>query len=204
MVTYQIDGEITEGSTPPLLEFLMSNPGPVDVTINSPGGNAIEGAAQMAAIESHGQVNIWVRGIAASAATLPMIAGRTIHIHTSALIMIHNPSAFTFGTADEHRKSATALDKMGDTYAQSYARFTGHPVDRIAAWMAEETWLTAQEALDLNFCDQIEGQSEQAEMVAAFNYTRFRHPPDNLKAIVAKNGWATASPKSQKKRTADA
>lgn len=107
---------------------------------------------------------------------------------------LHEPSAFTFGTAEEHRAGADALEKMTEVYAKAYARATGHSVQRIAAWMKEETWLTAEEAFELNFCDEIEARQNDMQMVAAFDYGRFRNAPANLVTLARNNGWVTGSP----------
>ena len=192
---YDLEGDIGTGtaSAATLGAFLRDNAGPVDLFLDSPGGDAMEGAALMAEVERHGRVTVHVRGIAASAATLPMIAAREVVMHPAAMIMIHEPAVLGGGTADELRSMADSLDKMARTYAEAYARHTGHPVARIAAWMKAETWLTAEEALALNFCDRLEDAHASAATVAAFDYTRFRAAPETLVRLAKENGWATAS-----------
>jgi len=175
--------------------FLDQNPGPVLVNINSPGGLATEGAAIMAALQRHGQVTVQVDGLAASAASLAMIGGRRIILHPAALVMIHEPSALVFGPADAMRQTADALDKISGVYADAYARATGNPVARVAGWMKVETWMTAEEAVALNFGDEIGGDTAPV-MVARFDYTRFMAAPAQLVRAAHLNGWATASPVS--------
>lgn len=188
----------------PLRQFGADNPGPVTVHINSPGGIATEGAAVAAEIEAHGNVTVRVTGIAASAASLAMVAGKRIILHRDALVMIHDPSVLTWGTAPELRKTADTLDKIASVYAASYARHTGNPVKAVAKWMADETWMTAEEALALHFADAIEGD-EVAEAVACFDYTAFRNAPAQLVHLARKNGWAAARPnKTGKKETSNA
>jgi len=172
-----------------LTSFLAANPGPVDVFINSPGGVATEGAAMMAALERHGRAKVHVVGTAASAASLAALGGQIVLMHHAAMMMIHEPSAGTWGTADDHRSGAEALDRMTAAYASSYARATGQPVARIAAWMAAETWLTAAEAVELGFADRITGTGE-GEAVAAFDYSRFRAAPQDLVQMAVSRGWA--------------
>lgn len=197
---FDIQGDIgTEANTSAQLgAFLRNNPGEVAIHINSVGGDAMEGAALMAEIERHGKVTAYVQGIAASAATLPMVAARLIVMHPSAMLMIHEPAALTGGTADDHRSAADALGKMAQTYAAAYSRHTGQPVNRLLAWMKEETWLTAEEAVELNFCDRIEAFEDAAPMVAAFDYTKFRAAPGQLVRLAVKNGWAAGTPENSK------
>lgn len=188
MSVFEISDEIETGLAERVAKFLRDNPSPVKVMVNSAGGTATEGAAVMAEFQRHGQVTCCVQGIAASAASLLVMGAAKIVMHPSALMMIHDPSGMTWGTAANHRTSADALEKMTATYAQAYAKATGHPVNRIAAWMADETWLTAEEALDLNFCDEIEGAESETPMFASFDYSRFQHPPQSLAALAKKDG----------------
>jgi ATP-dependent protease ClpP protease subunit len=198
---YDIAGEIGEGNAraEALSAFLAQHAGqPVHVVINSPGGIASEGSALLATMERHGNVTVHIEGMAASAASLAALGGRTVLMHTDALLMIHEPSAFTWGTASEHRAGADMLDKMTGVYAAAYARATGQPVELVAAWMAEETWMTAQEALELNFCDGIEGEASKGRPVAAFDYGRFRNAPRELVALAMAKGWAGKSGRNEK------
>lgn len=201
---FALNGDIEAGAASRLASFLLHNPGSVTLFINSPGGDALEGAALMAEVERHGEVTVHVQGVAASAATLPLVAAKEVVMHPAAMVMIHEPSAWGGGTADELRDTAAALDKMSATYAAAYARHTGHPTARIAAWMKAETWLTAEEAVELRFADRIEAADKHPQMVAAYDYTKFRQPPEGLVRLAQKHGWATASPadKSQEKKNA--
>ena len=194
------DGDNTAASLAP---YLAANPNGATVIINSPGGDAFEGSAIMAELDRHGGVTVMVQGIAASAASLAMCGGKTIIAHPDAAIMIHEPGAVSFGTADGHRRTADTLDKLAGIYASAYARATGNPVARVAAWMKAESWLTASEALALNFIDRIEGDG-QPVAVAQFDFTRFQHAPATLVQMARANGWATASPDTGKKEKTNA
>ncbi|MBL3569022.1 hypothetical protein BV509_18550 [Rhodovulum sulfidophilum] len=192
--TLHIYGPIGEGeNTPPRIgAFLDDNAGvPVVIAVNSYGGIASDGAAILAQLEQHGQVRVEVLGVAASAASLLVMGAAEIAMHRAAHLMIHEPSNLAWGTADDLRREAGMLDKISETYAQTYARATGHPVERIRAWMAAETWMTADEALALNFCDRLFGDDDapQSEPVAAFDYTRFKAPPPELVRLAVRNGW---------------
>lgn len=192
MARFELDGEINAGDASRFAEFAAKAPDALDLYINSPGGDAAEGAALMAIVERHGSVTARVQGIAASAATLPMVAARQVIIHQSAMVMIHEPSAWGGGTADELRRTAATLDKMSETYGQAYARHTGQPLARVLAWMKAETWLTAEEAVELNFADELE-KDGQSNAVAAFDYSKFRKPPERLLTLAKQYGWATGS-----------
>jgi len=193
--TVHLHGPVGEGDNTPerIGAFLAENAGvPVVLMVNSYGGIASDGAAIMAQLERHGQVRADVVGVAASAASLLLMGAAEISMHTAAHLMIHEPSNLAWGTAEDLRREANFLDKITDTYAQAYSRATGHPVERILAWMRAETWMTAEEALALNFCDTTFGDEEfsKSEPVAAFDYTRFKAPPAELVRVAVKEGWA--------------
>lgn len=200
MPEYRIEGMIGEGQAraEPLAEFLSEDAGPVHVIINSPGGDAFEGAALKAEIERHGRVTATGEGVVASAASLALMGGAEIVLHRDAFLMIHDPSGLTFGPAETHRKTATTLDKLTRTYAEGYARASGNKVDHVMTWMREETWLNAEEALALNFTDRIEG-GERMVACAAFDFTRFKKPPAQLVQLARQYGW-TAEPSDTGRR----
>ncbi|MCJ7871498.1 head maturation protease, ClpP-related [Phaeobacter sp. J2-8] len=189
-----IHGPIGEGeNTPAAIGAFLSENSAVSVTvaINSFGGIASDGAAIMALFEQHGRVQAEVIGVAASAASLMVMGAAEITMHTAAHMMIHEPSNLAWGTAEDLRREADMLEKLCETYGAAYSRATGHPVERIRAWMAAETWLTADEALTLNFCNSIFGADEATpEPVAQFDYTRFKSPPVELAQLAVRKGWA--------------
>jgi ATP-dependent protease ClpP protease subunit len=191
---FELSGDIEQGAAPELADFLTEHPGPVVLVINSAGGSAPEGAAMAAEIERHGKVTAQVQGIAASAASLVAVACYEIVIHPAAMMMIHEPSAVTGGTADDLREAAAALDKMNLTYAQAYARYTGHSPTTILAWMKAETWLTAEEAIELRFADRMEPVHDPAPIFAKADYLRFSAAPEFLRDLSKKNGWSAVLP----------
>ncbi|SDX21456.1 ATP-dependent protease ClpP, protease subunit [Roseicitreum antarcticum] len=200
---YDLSGVIGEGDAVKLSRFLDDNPGAVALYINSPGGSAPDGAAMAAAIERHGRVTGHIEGIAASAASLVAVSCYQVTIHEAAVLMLHEPSVFTDGPADFLRQIADTLDKMSLGYAGTYARHTGHPVERVLAWMKDETWLTAEEAVSLRFADKIQ-RAGGAKIAARANYFSFKAAPAQLLELARKNGWATVSPAPKKKETEDA
>ena len=205
MTAHRIEGIIgdTGNTAAALSAYLAQHPSGANVVINSPGGCAFEGSAMLAELERHGAATVTMQGVVASAASLIAMGGREIVMHRDCVLMIHDPSSLSFGTADRHRQTAATLDMLSDTYARAYARATGNTFARVKAWMAAETWLDADEALALNFCDRIEGDG-QPVAVAQFDFTRFQHAPASLVRMARANGWATASPDTGKKETTDA
>jgi ATP-dependent Clp protease, protease subunit len=196
MSGFSLSGFIGEdGATPDdLARYLDANSTEAIITVNSAGGSAFDGAAMLAHLHAHGNATCRVVGVAASAASLVVMGANRIIMHPSAHIMIHNPATVVFGDAEALTHEADVMDKLARTYARAYASATGHPVERVSAWMDAETWLTADEALALHFCDEIEGEGTRGKAVAAFDYGRFRAAPQALVRLANKNGWASGLP----------
>ena len=197
---YDISGEIGMGpnTSAEVGRFLNANPGPVDIFVNSYGGFAHEGAGIFAALDRHGAATAIVQGMAASAASLLMLGARRVLIHDGTVVMIHDPQAFVAGNSAAIRDAANTLDKIGGIYARLYSRATGHPQKRIEAWMRAETWMTAEEAVALNFADEIaKDDGAQPCAVAAYDYRKFRAAPPELVRLTLQNGWANASPETE-------
>ena len=150
--------------------------GPVTVRINSGGGIAMDGQAIYSVLKSHdGDVTVLIDGVAASAASLIAMAGKTISMREGALMMIHDAATITFGNAADHEKSTKFLDKISDNYAGVYAARAGITRDEARDLMKAETWLTADEAIEQGFADS--KLDEAAKEVAAFDYRLYGRAP---------------------------
>lgn len=150
----------------------------IDLRLNSPGGSVFDAVAIYNALKRHtGEITVWIDGIAASAASYIAMAGDIIVMPENAFLMIHDPSGLVMGTAEDMRSTAEALDKVKGSLIQGYAAKSGKPDDEIATLMAAETWLDAQDALDLGFIDRI---AEPVKLAASFDVARFRNAPPEL------------------------
>lgn len=128
----------------------------LNVRINSPGGSVFDGMAIHNALTRHpGTVNTYVDGMAASIASVIMLAGKTIKMADNAMVMIHNPSAIAWGEAKEMRKIADVLDQIKGTIISMYSARTGKKKDTIAKLMDEATYFTADEAKAAKLVDEI-------------------------------------------------
>lgn len=158
------------------------------VHINSPGGIATEGAAIHAILSARrGRTDIVVEGIAASAASLIAMAGETVTMSAGAVMMIHDPGGYTFGTAAEHLRQIEALETLATAYARVYADKSGKTVDECRAIMVAETWFSPEKAVEAGFADAT--TERRAEPVAAFDYRVFAHAPQRLTAMSGRNDW---------------
>lgn len=128
----------------------------ITVCINSPGGNVWDGLAIYQQLKARGdKVTTRVDGLAASIASIIALAGHEVQIPENALYMIHDPSGFCMGTAEEMEKMAAELDKHAEVLAGIYADKTGYDRDQIRGLMKDETWMTGAEAVDRGFADTV-------------------------------------------------
>lgn len=139
----------------------------INLRVNSPGGSVFEGAAMKQALDEHqGEVIVDVDGLAASAASFLIMGADTIRVASNAMIMIHDPHTVALGGAEEMRRVAETLDKVKGQILDAYAGRAGSATsrDQLAEWMARETWLTGQEAVEAGLADE----ATQAVSVTAF------------------------------------
>lgn len=126
------------------------------IRINSPGGDVFAGHSIYNMIkQTNKKTKVVVNGLAASIASVIAMAGDVVEMPSNAMMMIHNPSTYGGGTADEMRKTADVLDKVAESIKAVYVEKTGLSKDEITDMMTSETWLTAHEAKELGFCDVV-------------------------------------------------
>lgn len=151
---------------------------PVTVRINSPGGDVTEAQAIYNAMrrqsKTGGKVTVEIDGLAASAASYVAMAGDRINIAENAMMMIHKAWTFAFGNADEIRSTADILDKFDGIISATYAARSGMSVDDVMAKMLDETWLTADEAIESGLAD---GIGEPLNVAASIRPGRYAKTP---------------------------
>lgn len=160
------------------------------VRVNSRGGEVFEGMAIYNLLNEHpARVIAQVDALAASMASIVIMAADEIRIAQNAMIMIHNPWAFSMGEADDLRGVADLLDKMRDQSADIYVARTGASRERVLKMMADETWLTADEAKAEGFADVVlpaKKGSAQAKALASLRFDGLIAPPKALIAACAR------------------
>ncbi len=139
----------------------------IKLRVNSRGGDVFDGFAIYALIQAHpAKVEAHVDGVAASMASIVIMAADTIHVAAGAMIMIHNPWAYAMGEADDLRQTADLLDTLQGTSADIYVARTGIARDEVLAMMDAETWLTAEEAKAKGFADVVTPAKKSAQTKA--------------------------------------
>lgn len=137
--------------------------GPVNVLINSPGGDAFEGIAIYNLLKSRGNVRVKILSMAASAASIVAMAGDEIEVMAGAQIMVHNAWAFAIGNKHDMRQAAETLDKFDAQMNAIYAERSGRTVDEVAALLDAETWMGGDEAVALGFATTTSAEKAKQE-----------------------------------------
>lgn len=132
---------------------------PLDIYINSPGGSVFAAMAIHSMISRHaGPVTITVAGLAASAATIITSAKNArVIMPTGSMMMVHEARVSTdTTTADGLRNQAASLDKINESIRDIYRQKTGMDDEKLKALLKTDTFLTAVEAKELGFADEVD------------------------------------------------
>ncbi|WP_084413194.1 head maturation protease, ClpP-related [Desulfovirgula thermocuniculi] len=135
----------------------LGNVEEIRVFINSDGGDLFAGQAIYSMLKRHkAKKTVYIDGLAASVASAIAMAGDVVYMPRNAMMMIHNPWTIAMGTAEDFRKLADDMDRIRETLITVYQDKSGLERERIIEMMDAETWLTAEEAVELGFADEIE------------------------------------------------
>ena len=165
-VKVDIIGEISEWyNSMPYLKYKIdeANGASIDFTISSGGGSVTEGMGMADLISTYSnETTATGIGLVASIATVVLLAADKVKMTENSFLMIHRPWSQAFGNSDELEATAELLDKMEekllDIYLSAVYKRKGEEKDlrkKIKKMMAAETWMTAQEALEFGFIDEI-------------------------------------------------
>jgi ATP-dependent Clp endopeptidase proteolytic subunit ClpP len=153
----------------------------INLSIHSPGGDVLDGWAIYNSLKnSKAKITARVEGLAASMASVILMAADTVEIPENAYIMIHNPWGLAVGDAEEMRDTADLLDKLGNGLVNAYASRTGNAEDEIREMMSAETWMDGKEAVERGFADKLIGAV--ALSARAFDSRKFKMTPKSLQA----------------------
>lgn len=129
---------------------------PIEVQINSPGGDMFEGIAIYNVLREHPQpITIKIMGMAASAASIVAMAGDTIEIGAASFVMIHNCWVLAIGNRHDMAETAAWLEPFDAAMVDVYAARTGQDAKQIAKWMDAETYMSGSQAVERGFADAL-------------------------------------------------
>ncbi|WP_283195499.1 head maturation protease, ClpP-related [Rhizobium sp. AN80A] len=129
---------------------------PVEVQINSPGGDMFEGIAIYNVLREHPQdITVKVMGMAASAASIIAMAGDRIEIGAASFLMIHNCWVIAIGNRHDMAETADWLAPFDQAMVDLYAAKTGRDAKDVAKWMDAETYMSGSQAIERGFADAL-------------------------------------------------
>lgn len=133
----------------------------VEVRISSPGGCVGDGITIYNALKACGKpVRTIVDGFACSIASVIFMAGDERIMTDTSLLMIHNVSAASFGTATEHRKLADDIDTVNELSKAAYMERVSISREELSEMMDAETWISAEDAFSMGFATQLETEQQ--------------------------------------------
>lgn len=155
------------------------------IRINSGGGSLIDGVAIHNSLKQYkGHIVVYIDGYAASAASIIAMAGHEIIMPSNTWMMIHNSWVYTSGNADNLTQEAALLTELDNSMAKTYVAKTGLGIEVIKQMMGEETWLSADKALELGFATSIAEETKIAASVndkkVMINGIEFRNLPEKM------------------------
>lgn len=146
----------------------------VDAKISSLGGSLDNGLDIRQQFIDHGDVTAYLHGFVASAATVIAMGAKKIVMGKYALFLVHQCSnaVFEYGQMnatdlqaliDRLQKNKEDNEKIDTVLAAMYAsRCKNHSQEELLDLLKESKWLTAQEALEWGFVDEILDDDEDA------------------------------------------
>ena len=157
----------------------------INIHINSGGGSVFGGIAIYNMLRrNNAYKTVYVDGLAASIASVIMMAGDEIVMPKNATVMIHKPSAsyfFTTKNADDLRKDAESLDTCQEAIMQTYMTKAKVDKEEIEQKVNDETWLTGEEAAEL-FDIKVEEANDAVACAGSSMFFCYKNVPTSLTA----------------------
>lgn len=140
-----------------LKEQLPEDNSDIELSVNSNGGLVTVGSEIYTLLKSYpGKVTAVVTGMAASAASVAIMGADKIVISPTAQIMIHKACFKEIsGNSDEFDKASSALKSSDQAIVNAYVAKTGLPEEDIMDLMRNETFMSAYEAVEKGFADEV-------------------------------------------------
>ena len=156
----------------------------VHVLINSLGGSVATALSVSAAFARHGNVHVHYEGMNASAATIASLGAKSVTIDRNAMYLVHKCSQFMLvwdqmnadqldAFIQECEKTKKDLDKIDLNIAKGYAHRCKKDQADLLALMKEGGWLTAEEALDWGFVNEVTDLPEDEKPVMTAEVKEF-------------------------------
>lgn len=140
-----------------IAEALPEDGSDVVVEVNSNGGLVTVGSDIYTTLKNYsGHVTVEVTGMAASACSVAIMGADKVVISPTAQIMIHKALLnWVSGNSDDFESAANALKASDRGIINAYKAKTGLSEDELLELMKNETYMSADEAVEKGFADEI-------------------------------------------------
>ena len=135
----------------------------INLFVNSVGGSVLEAMGIRAQLLRHKATKTgYVDGWAASAASFVLTACETVHMLTGSMQFLHNMRTIAFGDSRDLRQMAAEMDRMMASNREMYLERAGDKLteDKLIEMLEAETWLTAQECVELGLATDVMAADE--------------------------------------------
>ncbi|SQH76944.1 ATP-dependent Clp protease proteolytic subunit ClpP [Shewanella benthica] len=151
--------------------------------IQSGGGDVMDGMAIYNILARWPcQKTIYIESVAASMASVICMAFDHVVMPSNAFLMIHSNWGGAVGTAEDLREYADFLDKWRSSMGKAYQDKSNGKLsdEKLTEFFAKDTWLTADEAVELGLADEV---VEPMQMAASSDLKRLKEFTDMPKAL---------------------
>lgn len=171
-------GPIEQETTSVISVIENIKPEAVQVNINSFGGDVFAGFTIYNFLKSLPKVEIHVLGVAASIAGVVALASQELYIAKGGFLMLHEPTAVVSGNSKVLRARSDLLSAISEAIDDIYATKTRKTKEEIRAWMEAETWIGAEEAVDLGLAKKL---LDKTAATNSYGFGIFKNLPKGLK-----------------------
>ncbi|QCK72690.1 Clp protease ClpP [Streptococcus pyogenes] len=140
-----------------IIEKLPEDNSDIILEVNSNGGLVTVGSEIYTALRNYkGKVTAEITGMAASAASVAVMGADKVVMSPTAQMMVHK-ALFNWvsGNSDDLDKASNALKSSDKAIVNAYVAKTGLSEDEIIDLMRNETFMSAQDAVEKGFADEV-------------------------------------------------
>lgn len=155
-----INEETVYSFTMQMMTLMEDEKAPIDIYLNSPGGEVVSGLAIYDIIKScKTPINIYCIGMAASMAAVLLSSAKKGHryILPHSKVMIHEPliPQGVGGSATSLKNTADSILQTRDLLNNILASNTGKTIEEINKATDHDNYMDAKEAIEFGICDKI-------------------------------------------------
>ncbi|AIG50286.1 head maturation protease, ClpP-related [Streptococcus pyogenes] len=140
-----------------IINQLPEDSSDIILEVNSNGGLVTVGSEVYTALRNYkGKVTAEITGMAASAASVAVMGADKVVMSPTAQMMVHK-ALFNLvcGNSDDLDKASNALKSSDKAIVNAYVAKTGLSEDEIMNLMRNETFMSAQDAVEKGFADEV-------------------------------------------------